>query len=132
VPRSFSRQAYRDARKSDWGDLWALGAKTRVHRNLRIGGPDSGSGKDKLEKRARKKAGYQIELDDFEDDLGSEMSDTLGGDVENLDFGDTIDTLDGRSRPSTKEKEKNIPSWQKKLDKKRSRRKMNNRGLREK
>lgn len=37
VPRSFSRQAYRDARKSKWGDLWALGAKTRVQRNIRVG-----------------------------------------------------------------------------------------------
>jgi len=37
VPRSFSKQAYRDARKSKWGDLWALGAKTRVQRNIRIG-----------------------------------------------------------------------------------------------
>ena len=35
VPRSYSRQAFRDARKSKWGDLWALGAKTRVLRNLR-------------------------------------------------------------------------------------------------
>ncbi|KAK5112411.1 hypothetical protein LTR85_011520 [Meristemomyces frigidus] len=35
VPRSFSRQAYRDARKSQWGDLWALGAKTRVLRTVR-------------------------------------------------------------------------------------------------
>ncbi|KAF2485983.1 mitochondrial small ribosomal subunit Rsm22-domain-containing protein, partial [Neohortaea acidophila] len=32
VPRSLSRQAFRDARKSSWGDLWALGAKTRVPR----------------------------------------------------------------------------------------------------
>lgn len=32
VPRSFSKQAFRDARKSSWGDLWALGAKTRVIR----------------------------------------------------------------------------------------------------
>ncbi len=39
VPRSFSKQAYRDARKSKWGDLWALGAKTRVPRNIRIGKP---------------------------------------------------------------------------------------------
>ncbi|OCT51922.1 37S ribosomal protein Rsm22 [Cladophialophora carrionii] len=38
VPRSFGRQAYRDARKSRWGDLWALGAKTRIPRNLRLGG----------------------------------------------------------------------------------------------
>ena len=37
VPRSFSKQAYRDARKSKWGDLWALGAKTRVARNIRVG-----------------------------------------------------------------------------------------------
>lgn len=37
VPKSFSKQAYRDARKSQWGDLWALGAKTRTLRNIRIG-----------------------------------------------------------------------------------------------
>ena len=37
VPKSFSKQAYRDARKSKWGDLWALGAKTRTPRNIRIG-----------------------------------------------------------------------------------------------
>ena len=37
VPKSFSKQAYRDARKSKWGDLWALGAKTRIQRNIRIG-----------------------------------------------------------------------------------------------
>lgn len=37
VPRSFSRQAYRDARKAAWGDLWALGAKTRTVRNVRVG-----------------------------------------------------------------------------------------------
>ena len=37
VPKSFSKQAYRDARKSKWGDLWALGAKTRIQRNIRLG-----------------------------------------------------------------------------------------------
>ncbi|KAF8855218.1 hypothetical protein BDZ45DRAFT_655642 [Acephala macrosclerotiorum] len=37
VPRSFSRAAYRDARKSKWGDLWALGAKTRTLRSPRLG-----------------------------------------------------------------------------------------------
>lgn len=37
VPKSFSRQAYHDARKSRWGDLWALGAKTRVRRPVRLG-----------------------------------------------------------------------------------------------
>lgn len=37
VPRSFSKQAYHDARKARWGDLWALGAKTRVRRSVRLG-----------------------------------------------------------------------------------------------
>lgn len=37
IPRSFSAVAHRDARKSKWGDLWALGAKTRVGRNPRLG-----------------------------------------------------------------------------------------------
>ncbi|KAJ2892456.1 uncharacterized protein MKZ38_009846 [Zalerion maritima] len=37
VPRSFGKQAYHDARKARWGDLWALGAKTRVHRKARLG-----------------------------------------------------------------------------------------------
>lgn len=37
VPRSYSKIAYRDARKSRWGDLWALGAKTRVPRRIRLG-----------------------------------------------------------------------------------------------
>ena len=37
VPKSFSRAAYRDARKSKWGDLWALGSKTRTVRTPRLG-----------------------------------------------------------------------------------------------
>ncbi|KAK7740802.1 37S ribosomal protein S22 [Cytospora paraplurivora] len=37
VPRSFSKQAYHDARKAQWGDLWAMGAKTRVRRAVRLG-----------------------------------------------------------------------------------------------
>lgn len=43
IPKSFSKQAYRDARKSQWGDLWALGAKTRARANIRLGknGSDS-------------------------------------------------------------------------------------------
>ncbi|POS83688.1 hypothetical protein EPUL_003587 [Erysiphe pulchra] len=39
IPKSFSKVAYRDARKSKWGDLWALGAKTRVFKNLKLGNP---------------------------------------------------------------------------------------------
>ena len=46
VPKSFSRQAYHDARKAAWGDLWALGAKTRTVRQVRMGrgDPDAGDG----------------------------------------------------------------------------------------
>ena len=40
VPRSFSKQAFRDAKKSRWGDLWALGAKTRIPRSVRLGRPN--------------------------------------------------------------------------------------------
>ena len=38
VPKSYGKRAYNDARKARWGDLWALGAKTRIARRLRIGG----------------------------------------------------------------------------------------------
>ncbi|TDZ32644.1 putative S-adenosyl-L-methionine-dependent RNA methyltransferase RSM22 [Colletotrichum spinosum] len=40
IPKSFSKQAYHDARKAKWGDLWALGAKTRMRRNVRLGRPE--------------------------------------------------------------------------------------------
>ncbi|KAG4439253.1 hypothetical protein IFR05_005291 [Cadophora sp. M221] len=47
VPRSFSKVAYRDARKSSWGDLWALGAKTRTFRSPRLGRGGEEGGKVK-------------------------------------------------------------------------------------
>lgn len=37
VPKSYGKQAFRDARKLQWGDLWALGAKTRVQKEARVG-----------------------------------------------------------------------------------------------
>jgi ribosomal protein RSM22 (predicted rRNA methylase) len=37
VPKSYGKVAYRDARKVKWGDLWALGAKTKILRNLSLG-----------------------------------------------------------------------------------------------
>ncbi|KAL9603572.1 MAG: hypothetical protein Q9219_001075 [cf. Caloplaca sp. 3 TL-2023] len=37
VTRSFGKRAYADARKARWGDLWALGAKIRVPRRLKLG-----------------------------------------------------------------------------------------------
>ncbi|XWW93779.1 hypothetical protein V2A60_001716 [Cordyceps javanica] len=47
IPKSFSKVAYHDARKSRWGDLWALGAKTRVPRSAR-----NGSGVDTEKQRS--------------------------------------------------------------------------------
>ena len=49
VPRSFSKQAFRDARKARWGDLWALGAKTRIPRSVRLGRPS-----DEYDKKGRR------------------------------------------------------------------------------
>jgi ribosomal protein RSM22 (predicted rRNA methylase) len=49
VPRSFSKQAFRDARKARWGDLWALGAKTRTPKNVRLGRP-----RDEFDKKGRR------------------------------------------------------------------------------
>ncbi|KAI9799331.1 MAG: hypothetical protein M1825_004824 [Sarcosagium campestre] len=62
VPRSFSRQAYRDARKSSWGDLWALGAKTRVPRATRLGEVRRRSNAE--ERQALKREEAALGLDD--------------------------------------------------------------------
>lgn len=36
VPKSYGKQEYKDAKKSMWGDLWPLGAKTRIPRNIKV------------------------------------------------------------------------------------------------
>lgn len=59
VPKSFSKQAYRDARKSQWGDLWALGAKTRILRNVRLGVKD---------RQVKGKSAYKGRKDGGDDD----------------------------------------------------------------
>ena len=69
VPKSFSRQAYRDARKSNWGDLWALGAKTAIPRNIRLG-----------TKVKKAKIRHVDELDSERDD-GDDLGD-FGADAE--------------------------------------------------
>lgn len=54
VPKSWGRQAYRDARKSQWGDLWALGAKTRLPRNSRVGVTAEKEGRRERKARGKK------------------------------------------------------------------------------
>lgn len=61
VPKSRGKLAYRDARKSAWGDLWALGAKTRIPKNVRIGDKFGEGRKEKMERRMAKKVKQQAE-----------------------------------------------------------------------
>lgn len=103
VPRSYSRQAYRDARKSRWGDLWALGAKTRISRSLRIGSKDGEGKKERLAKRAAAKAAMKGE--DHPDEEGP--GDSMPSDVMNPG--------------AQKKKGENIPRWVKKTGKRRAR-----------
>ncbi|KAJ5888455.1 hypothetical protein N7495_008496 [Penicillium taxi] len=101
VPRSFSKQAYRDARKSNWGDLWALGAKTRIPRKLNLG--SSEGKKERLARRAADKAAREEE-DEFDDEYDEEDA--------GLD--------DGVEAPVRKQGQR-IPSWKKHNDKKKQR-----------
>jgi ribosomal protein RSM22 (predicted rRNA methylase) len=120
VPRSFSRQAYRDARKSHWGDLWALGAKTRIPRNLRLGDKHGEGKKERLARRAADKAGTR-EVDE-EGDMDDHARDEEEEDVEDED--DSINWRRGRSElPDIpmRQKGQNIPSWKKHADKKKIR-----------
>lgn len=76
VPKSFSIRAYRDARKSKWGDLWALGAKTRVVRNPRLGRPAEIDGRGGKMKGIRDgkmgKGGKKVKKDKFDVIMGPE------------------------------------------------------------
>ncbi|KAH7126674.1 37S ribosomal protein-like protein Rsm22 [Dendryphion nanum] len=68
VPRSFSKQAFRDARKARWGDLWALGAKTRTPRNVRLGRP-----RDEFDRKGRRiKAEKRSPLDLMDENADDE------------------------------------------------------------
>ena len=69
VPKSFSRQAFRDARKSSWGDLWALGAKTRVPRVPKIKKRKSDADLDV--KGKSREDGFQWDKDEFEGIVGA-------------------------------------------------------------
>lgn len=103
VPRSYSRTAYRDARKSQWGDLWALGAKTRLERRLELGQKHGEGKKERLERRAAIRAAMREE-----EDAAAEEG-----------------TAPAPKKPELpimiKEKGQTIPSWLKKRTKKQTR-----------
>ncbi|KAK1458192.1 hypothetical protein CMEL01_15539 [Colletotrichum melonis] len=83
VPKSFSKQAYHDARKAKWGDLWALGAKTRNRRNVRLGRPevlDDGGLRAQRQKAAASKKKKVIGVDINETGvIGSDEARTTTG-----------------------------------------------------
>ncbi|KAA8647228.1 hypothetical protein EYZ11_008664 [Aspergillus tanneri] len=106
VPRSFSRRAYKDARKARWGDLWALGAKTRISRNLRLGDKHGEGKKERLERRALARA----KLNDHDEDPHDQPIDDV----------DAASDWPDLSLPP-KKKGQNIPSWKKYADKKKIR-----------
>ncbi|KAL2868596.1 tRNA methyltransferase RSM22 [Aspergillus lucknowensis] len=103
VPRSYSRQAYKDARKSQWGDLWALGAKTRIPRTLKLGDKHGEGKKERLARRAAARAALEDEGDD--EDQGQSR---LSGAASDLFI-------------PPKKKGEHIPSWKKRADKKKVR-----------
>ncbi|RJE20652.1 37S ribosomal protein RSM22 [Aspergillus sclerotialis] len=108
VPRSFSKQAFKDARKSQWGDLWALGAKTRLARNIKIGSKDGEGKKERLARRAAAKAAMNEEGGDIDEQ----------NEIDRLDKADLDDALNpGRE----KEKGQTVPRWKKKAGKRRAR-----------
>lgn len=100
VPKSFGKQAYRDARKSQWGDLWALGAKTRTPRNLRLGGPDT-----KEANRARSRSErIKIQAEELMEKMELEKLEDLEEDRELqtlFEDGDLADELEGRLKRKT-------------------------------
>ncbi|KAL1986393.1 hypothetical protein VTN96DRAFT_6472 [Rasamsonia emersonii] len=114
VPRSFSKRAYRDARKARWGDLWALGAKTRVPRNLKVGKPKE---EDSKKERQERKAASKVPKKDGEgDDLPSvpEEEDTYNPALISA-LAEQAESIEKRKKGKT------VPSWKKQADKKRIR-----------
>ncbi|CAI7584978.1 unnamed protein product [Penicillium pancosmium] len=111
VPRSYSRQAYRDARKSNWGDLWALGAKTRIPRKLNLGVKHGEGKKERLARRAADKAASR-EVDEEGD---------LERDEEDDEYLDEEEGLSDIPDIPKRKKGQNIPSWKKHNDKKKLR-----------
>ncbi|KAJ5266758.1 hypothetical protein N7478_009566 [Penicillium angulare] len=114
VPRSYSRQAYRDARKSNWGDLWALGAKTRIPRNLNLGAKHGEGKKERLARRSATKAARDEEA------LEEHELDEEEGEEEDLEDDEVRSRSDLPELPVRK-RGQTIPSWKKHNDKKKMR-----------
>ncbi|PGH09880.1 hypothetical protein AJ79_05607 [Helicocarpus griseus UAMH5409] len=117
VTRSTSKQAYRDARKSAWGDLWALGAKSQAARNLKLGFVD-----DKAGKRSDRRSNKRSVAEDAADE--AEMGGEVDGDMDELRRAvERLDPHASQQRISKKpEKKSKAPAWVKKMEARRERR----------
>ncbi|EGD84727.1 hypothetical protein H112_08439 [Trichophyton rubrum D6] len=115
VPRSFSKQAYRDARKSSWGDLWPLGAKTRIHRPVRaIKIEESTPVKKRIVKPGadsrRRRAALADESEEF--DLDEEQGQKLA---------DRVKSYHDQRITGKNKKENKVPKWARQMEVKRDR-----------
>jgi ribosomal protein RSM22 (predicted rRNA methylase) len=122
VPRSYSRQAYHDARKARWGDLWALGAKTRIPRNLKLG--SAASTESKKERLMRRAASKLAELGEHEEGEGDDADDILSQEQIGAATPDPALANALKVQALSLERRKkghNIPSWKRHADKKRIR-----------
>ena len=126
VPRSYSRQAYKDARKAHWGDLWALGAKTRIHRHLSLGSKDAESKKERLARRAAVREAMQEGDGEFDEESALErrMQEEEDDEDAKASAGDFADLP-----VPTRKKGQHIPSWKKHADKKTLRQAMKKRSV---
>ncbi|PGH13460.1 hypothetical protein AJ80_06329 [Polytolypa hystricis UAMH7299] len=116
IPRSFSKQAYRDARKSEWGDLWALGAKTRQPRNLKLGQTAEDSGDIKRDRRVRR-ANNRQDSDEAAEQAGEEF-DLEGEGVDVPHFSRTMSKFDQAQG-------KKPPAWVKRMETRKVRKQLN-------
>jgi ribosomal protein RSM22 (predicted rRNA methylase) len=118
VPRSFSRQSYHDARKARWGDLWALGAKTRIPRHLKLGTVETQlSKKERMQSKAASKLS-RLEEEGDEDDEGE-------GEIEPREKQANPGLVDALSEQADsleqRRKGRTVPSWKRYANKKRIR-----------
>lgn len=131
VPRSHGKRPFKDAGKVQWGDLWALGAKTRISRNLALGEGKKGEHAVRLAARAIMREREKAEDEEDEED------ERLGHHGEGEE-GRKPPRSRSKSKPKPKKKfpevpiltwRKNgpLPNWVKKMTKKRIRQELKKR-----
>ena len=117
VPRSFSKQAFRDARKSQWGDLWALGAKTRINREA-----TRAAEKAKFDEKKAKLRALQQEVDEEAvDELDADEQRAQPYATEDIDIPNFEQTLKRFESGGANRKRDGVtpPRWVRKLENKR-------------